>query len=135
MGQDMGADSRLSQAEPDSLGPSGFDPGREMVLVELIHDDGEHEPHSCGFEAICPTAADARALVETRWPEARRHSEDDLSAYTLWVDGKEIDVTVAFQVLPVWQASAIEAGTATTTGVAEGESAAAKPDTNKEAGK
>ena len=83
--------SRASTEPASRLGPPGFDPERENVLVTLFYDDGEHEPHECSREAVCPTPADAHAFMADRFPEARRVSDDELSGYEIIVKGEQLD--------------------------------------------
>jgi hypothetical protein len=100
---DLGANSGSREPSPASgLGPSGFDPGREAVLVSLIYDDGEHEPHEVCQEAICLTPEDAHAFMAERFPEARRVGGDELAAYNIIVNGMELDMTAVLWRVPLW---------------------------------
>lgn len=43
------------------------------VLVELIYDDGEHEPHVCSQEGIWPDEESAKVWVLSNWPNHKDH--------------------------------------------------------------
>lgn len=45
----------------------------EVVLIELIYDDGEHEPHVCAQEGVFPDVESATEWVKGTWPNHKDH--------------------------------------------------------------
>jgi hypothetical protein len=74
----------------------------EAIVVALIYDDGEHEPHEASKEAVCLTPADAHSFVAERFPEAQRVGDDELAPYNIVVNGEKLNMTAVLWRVPLF---------------------------------
>lgn len=81
---------------------------QEAIVISLIYDDGEHEPHEACKEAVCLTAAAAHAFIASRYPEARRIGDDELAGYQIVINGEDMDMTLVLWSIPLWSRAAGE---------------------------